>query len=297
MNWKKIGKALLFPHISVMVVLLPTSAALLVYSMAVLGVESLLSYIAYPISAYTLTVWCARFPEVIKFIATFKRENKYAQIWFSNPRLRVSVSLYSALFGNLIYGVFHIWLGIYHRSFWFCSLGAYYICLAFMRFGLVRHTRNHAPGEKMTAELAKYRATGWVLLLMNTALSLMIFFMVYWNRTFEHHMITAIAIAAYTFTALTVAILDIVKYRKYMSPVFSASKTVSLASACVSMLTLESILLNTFGDETVDAITEKIMLSVTGGVISVFIIAMAIYMIVQGTNKIKALNIEEQNEK
>ena len=141
----------------------------------------------------------------------------------------------------------------------------------------------------MREELIRYRLCGWVFLAMNLALALIIFFMVYWSRTFTHHMITAIAMAAYTFTAFTIAIINIVKYRKYNSPVYSASKAISLAAACVSMLTLETTMLTTFGDGSMDAITRKIMLGCTGGVISVFIIVMAIYMIIQSSKKLKEL--------
>lgn len=295
MKMKKIAKRLLFPHISLLFVLLPISAVLLVYSMVYLGTDSILSYISYVLSSYTLTIWCVRIPKIVSFIKKFGHENKYIQIWLGDARLRVKVALYAAISGNTFYGAFHLWLGIYHRTFWFCSLGVYYICLALMRFGLAGHTRKFTPGEKMRAELLKYRATGWVFLLMNTAISVMIFFMVYWNRSFEHHMITAIAIAAYTFSSLTLAILNIVKYRKYNSPVFSASKAISLASAAVSVLTLEATMLTTFGSETMDALTRKIMLGATGGTISVFIIAMAVYMIASSTEKLKTLKYEVQN--
>ena len=161
-----------------------------------------------------------------------------------------------------------------------------------MRFFLVNHTRKHAPGEKMRAELIKYRACGHIFLVMNLALALIIFFMIYWNRTFEHHMITAIAMAAYTFTAFTTAIVNVVKYRKYNSPVFSASKAISLAAACVSMLTLTSTMLNTFNDGTMDAITRKWMLGGVGAAVSGTVVTMAIYMIVQGTKKLKKINTE-----
>ena len=164
-----------------------------------------------------------------------------------------------------------------------------------MRFFLVRHTSKYAPGEKMQTELKKYRTCGCVFLVMNLALALIIFFMVYWNRTFEHHMITAIAMATYTFTALTTAIVNVVRYRKYNSPVFSASKAISLAAALVSMLTLESTMLTTFSDGTMTATAQKWMLSATGGTISVLIVATAIYMIVVGTKKLKQLKPEVEN--
>ena len=110
-------------------------------------------------------------------------------------------------------------------------------------------------------------------------------------------MITAIAMAAYTFTAFTVAIVNVVKYRKYSSPVFSASKAISLAAALVSMLTLGSTMLTTFRDGTMTEMGEKLMLGSIGGGVSILIVATAIYMIVTGTRKIKQLDSEVKNGK
>lgn len=292
MVWKKIGKAILFPHIAIMIVLVPVSAVMLVGSMVFIGTDSVIAYISYALAAYTLTVWCFKIPSLIKFLKRFKDENKYARKWQEDTRLRVNVSLYGSLTWNAVYGIFQLWLGFYHQTFWFCSLGAYYICLGIMRFFLARHTTRYAPGERMRTELKKYRACGIVFLVMNLALALIIFFMVYWNRTFQHHMITAIAMAAYTFFTLTTAIINVVKYKKYNSPVFSASKAISLAAALVSMLTLESTMLTTFGGDTMTDIEQKWMLGATGGVISVFVVATAIYMIAVGTKKLRELKAE-----
>ena len=287
MDLKKLGKALLFPHIAIMILLVPIATALLVFSMVCIGTESPIAIVSYVIAAYTLTVWCFKIPYLIRFFKTFIEENKYARRWQEDTRLRVNVSLYGSLAWCALYGLFQLWLGFYHHTFWFYSLGAYYICLAIMRFFLVRHTRKYAPGERMQTELVKYRACGWIFLIMNLALALIIFFMVYFNRTFEHHMITAIAMAAYTFTAFTVAIVNVVKYRKYNSPVFSASKAISFAAACVSMLTLTSTLLTTFSDGTMGQAEQKMMLGSVGVAVSMVIVTMAIYMIVTGTKKLK----------
>ena len=297
MDPKKLGKALLFPHIAIMILLVPLATVLLVGSMVFIGTESVIAYISYVLAAYTLTVWCFKLPYLIKFFKIFKDENKYARRWQDDTRLRVNVSLYGLLAWNALYGIFQLWLGFYHHTFWFYSLGAYYICLGVMRFFLARHTTRYAPGERMQTELKKYRACGIVFLVMNLALALIIFFMVYWSRTFKHHMITAIAMAAYTFAALATAIINVIKYRKYNSPVFSASKAINLAAALVSMLTLESTMLTTFGDGTMTVVAQKWMLGATGGAISVLIVATAIYMIVVGTKKLKQFKTEVENGK
>ncbi len=292
MDRKKLCKALLFPHIAIMIVLIPVAAALLAVSMALIGTESVMAYISYVLAAYTLTVWCCRIPSLIRFIKTVKNENPYARMWLEDTRLRVNVSLFGSLAWNALYGLFQMWLGIVHRTFWFGSLGVYYICLAVMRYFLVSHTRRHAPGERMRAELVKYRACGWVFLVMNLALSLIVFFMLYWNRTFEHHMITAIAMAAYTFTTFTVAIVSMVRYRRYNSPVFSAAKAISFAAACVSMLTLTSTLLTTFDDGTMDPFTRRMMLGSVGVAVILVVVGMALGMIARGTHKLKILKQE-----
>ncbi|MBQ8140683.1 MAG: hypothetical protein IJ038_03190 [Clostridia bacterium] len=286
--WKKLGKALLFPHIAIMIILVPISIALLICSMVFVGTDTVISYISYVLAAYTLTVWCFKIPYLIKFFKNFKNENKYVQILQNDARLRVKISLYGSLLWNTAYAIFQLGLGFLHSTFWYYSMAGYYICLAVMRFFLLRYTRVYSPGEKMETELKKYRLCGWSFLIMNLALTAIIFFMVYWNRTFEHHEITTITMAAYTFTAFTVAIVNIVKYSKYNSPVFSASKAINLAAACVSMLTLETTMLTTFGADG-DTNMNRWMLGVTGIVISAFIVCMAIYMIIKGNKELKKL--------
>ncbi len=294
-KFKKICKALLFPHIAIMIVLVPIATVCLVYSMMVLGTESVISIISYVLAAYTLTIWCCKIPNIIRFCKDFKNENKYAKRWFSDVHLRTSLTLYGSLLWNIAYSLFQLWLGISHSTFWYCSLAGYYICLALMRFFLSAHTRKYVAGEKMYEELKRYRICGWIFLAMNSVLTVMIFFMIYWNRTFEHDQITTIALAAYTFTSFTVAIVNVVRYRKYNSPVYSAAKVISLAAACVSMITLTSAMLTAFGGAE-EALFRRLMLALLGGAVAVFITTMAIYMIRESTKKIKALKAEEAHE-
>ena len=124
MDFKKLGKALLFPHVAIMIILIPIATVFLVASMLILGTESPVAIVSYVVAAYTLTVWCFKIPYLIRFFKTFKNENKYARKWQDDTRLRVNVSLYGSLVWNTLYGVFQLWLGFVHHTFWFYSLGA-----------------------------------------------------------------------------------------------------------------------------------------------------------------------------
>lgn len=289
MDLKKIGKALLFPHISVLIILLPVSTAALVYSMIALEEASPLRIASYILAFYTLLIWCMRGPKIVRFFVNIKRENKYIRLWSNDPRLRINITLSGHVLWNGAYAALQLGMGIYHRSAWFYTLAAYYASLAIMRFSLVRHTMRHKPGEKMQRELKRYRTCGWIFLFMNLALSGMMFYMIHENRVTHHHEITTIAMAAYTFTTLTMAIINVIKYRKYNSPAMSAAKAISLASACVSMLTLENTMLTTFSGAKMTRQVQTLFLVLSGGAISIFIIVMAIYMIAQSNKKIKSL--------
>ena len=203
--------------------------------------------------------------------------------------MSIFVSLYGSLIWNTTFAIFQLFLGFYHNSFWFYSMFAYYIMLGIIRFFLLKHTRKYNANEQTSIELKKYVISGWLLLAMNLALAVIVFFIVYWNKTFEHHMITTIAMAAYTFFTFTFAIINIVKYKKYNSPVYSAAKNLSLIAGCVSMLTLETTMLTTFGSGESELL-KQILLPLTGVAVIGFAITIAIMMIYNGSKQLKQAN-------
>lgn len=291
--WRRFALAALFPPTAILVLLLPTAAAFLIFSLCRLGEESFLSYVSYMLAFYTLTVLCARVPRIVRFCKTVRRENRYARRWFDDRHFRMRVTLTGSFLWNTSYAVFQLCLGFYHTSSWYMATAAYYASLAVMRFFLSRHTRRYAPGEMLRAELRRARALGVGFLFTNLAVSAMIFFMVYRDRTFRHHEITTIAMAAYTFATFTVALVGLLRHRKVGSPLYTASRTVSLASACVSMLTLEATMLTTFQSEEMTAGFRRGMLFVSGVALSAFLIAAAVFLIRKNTVRLKEFEKRE----
>ena len=283
---KKIGFKFLYPHMTILLLLVPVSIVILVWSMVVLGTSHFVSIIAYVLSAYTLTILCFRIPDIIKLIKKIKNENKLIVRLRMDRHLRIKISLFASFVFNVVYAIFQFFIGLYHGSFWFYSMFAYYLLLAVMRYFLMRHTLANAANEKPKDELLKYCFCGWMMLVLNLTLSVMVFFMVYWNRTFNHHQITTIALAAYTFASLTLAIVNFIKYKKFKSPVYSAAKAISLTSACVSIITLEATMLTAFGND-LDIFIRKLLLGITGLVVSIFVLIIAINIIINGSKLLK----------
>lgn len=292
---RRLGRALLYPNRWLLLCLVLLSCAALIRVFAT-GATETVACAVYALSAYTLTAVCVRIPAILTRLRRLRRENPYVRRWFEDARLRVNVSLTGALLWNVGYAALQLALGIYHRSPWFYSLAAYYLLLSLMRTFLVRHSLLHAPGERLRAEWRRFRACGWVFLVMNLSLSVMMFYTVARDRAVAHREITTIALAAYTFFTLTRAIVSSVKYRRYHSPVFSAAKAISLAAASVSVLSLESTMLVTFQNGTMEVWVRRLFLALTGAAITLLIVAMALYMILQGGRALASCPEKHESE-
>ena len=231
MDWKKIGKALLFPPPPVTGLLFPIAVVLMLWGMLTRGTADPLTIAFCALSFYGLVLVCLRIPDIIRRVQRFRRENRYYLLYSSDVQLRINLSLYFAVGFNAVYALFQLCLGLRHHSAWFYAMAGYYLLLALMRLSLVRHTHHHAAGEDSHTEWRKYRFCGWLLLVMNLTLAVFTLYFVFRIRVFRHHEITTIAMAAYTFTALTLAIVNAVRYRKYGSPAYSAATSRTCSGA------------------------------------------------------------------
>lgn len=277
---------ILFPPLWLLILLLPIATVALIWGMVWLPEADPRRIGAYVLSFYTLTIWCVRIPTLWRYGKNLRQNNRYLRRWREDIHLRTKITLLGNVLWNGSYAFLQLWLGIYNHSAWFIALTVYYGSLALMRFFLVRHTLSHKPGENLCQEWYRYRTCGWVFLVMNLALSAMLFVMLAENRLVQHHQITTIAMATYTFATLTMAIVQMVRYRRFGSPVLSATKAISLIAACVSMLNLEATMLVTFGGEDMSVHTIGLFLSLSGAVVFTGIVVMAVYMIAKSCRQI-----------
>lgn len=281
--FKKLIKNIFYPHIAVILGLLPFSITFLILSLVYFSPSSIIAILSYLSAFYMLTVICLKIPKIISFFKNIKNKNKLAQKWFTDVQVRIKISLYCSLIWNGAYAIFQLCLGIYHNSLWFYSMFVYYLLLALMRFFLVFTTKNYTQKDSQF-EIKNTLLCGCLLLFMNLALGVIIAFIVMQNKIFEHSEITTIALATYTFTTFIFAIVNCVRYKKYSNLVYSSAKKISLITATVSMLTLESTMLSTFGKNDNNNFN-MLMLAISGAVVIIFTIIMAIIIIVQACKK------------
>jgi divalent metal cation (Fe/Co/Zn/Cd) transporter len=178
---------------------------------------------------------------------------------------------------------------------WLIALGVYYLLLAVMRAVLVGYVHREKIGENIPREFRRYRVCGYVLLVMNQALTGIVIYIVHANQGFSYPGPLIYGMAIYAFYAVITATVNLVKRRKLGSPVLSAAKAVSLTAALVSMLSLETAMLAEFGND--DSVLRFWMTGISGGVVCAFVLAMAIYMIVRSAKNLKQAKFYETETK
>lgn len=133
----------------------------------------------------------------------------------------------------------------------------------------------------LKGEYEEYRKTGIILLFINVVLVIIILIIVNQKIMNVYPAWIAITVAVYTFYLLFISIYNLIKYRKYKSPLMSSSKVINVVASLVSLISLEIILIPTFGGNETDFF--EIMVMATGGGIALIIIIISLYMIVKST--------------
>lgn len=286
-RFRRILNRFLFPGTAVVVISVPVAAALLIYIFTKGEEYSPIAYLSYTLSAYSLTIVCAwivRFPKK-DFKAALHR-NPYVHRYLTDMPFKIHVSLYLSLGINLLFAALKLFFGVFYRSVWFGTLAVYYFMLAVMRFLLLRHVNRNGIGTNIRSERKRYRLCGIILLLMNSALSGVVILVVRKNEGFRYPGYLIYVVAMYAFYNIITAVMEVVKYRKYKSPVMSAAKAIKLAAAMVSMLALETAMLAQFDAENGPRF-RQLMTGLTGGSVCLIVLVMAVFMIVQSTKQLK----------
>lgn len=292
MDWKRFVKKLLFPPVWIILILVVVGAAALVAVFLKELDTSPVAYISYCFTFYTLCVLCIfcwkTLPGYWKSGKETIYANKLANRYLTDAAFKTHVNLYRSLAINLLYVAVNAISAIVFSTHWFGLFAVYYAILAVMRFLLVRYVSKNKIGASRLGELHRARLCACILLTVNLALSGAVLMMVYFHRGFEYQGILIYVMALYTFYITTTAIIDMVKYRKFGSPVMSMSKVIKMAAALMSMLSLETAMFSQFGGE-MSIENQRIMIMATGAGIAIIVVSMAIHMIVRTTKEIRSL--------
>lgn len=247
------------------------------------------SYIVYVLSFYTLCVdvvycWLV-LPGAWKRARDRVYSTKLGNRYFTDRVFKAHVNLFASLALNLLYVAVHLVSWALYRSAWFWILAVYYGILAIMRFLVARYIQHNKVGADLIGEWRRSRLCAWILLLINFVLTGAVLMILYQHKGSVYGGMLIYVMAAYTFYMTTMAIINMFKYRKLGSPILTTAKVISLTSALVSMLSLETAMFASFG-ASMALEHQRLMIALTGGGISLVVVFMAVMILVKANKEI-----------
>jgi len=200
---------------------------------------------------------------------------------------------------SIAFGLFNGVIGIISLSIWYGALAAYYIILAAMRGAIITYHNKKRKGrlsENSERELeikraASYRSSGVLIVLLTLALSVAVAQMLLSDKHFSYSGLMIYASATYAFYKITMSVVNFVKARRQDDMTVQAIRNINLADGMVSILALQTALLDTFGNA--GKMTD-IFNTITGIVVCASTLALGIIMTAKGNKRISELkNITE----
>ena len=178
----------------------------------------------------------------------------------------LKLALLSLLF-NAVFSVFHIVFGITTYSWWLFTTGLYYALLSLVRFVVLRTKKQNDFATIFS---------GVMLMVLVLPLVGMVILAVVRDRGFVLHEIVMIAMATFSFTKITLAIINLVKSQKSLSAKLFALRNISLSEACVSLFALQRSMLVSF--EGMTEIEIQIMNVATGTAVCVIVFILGLHL-------------------
>ena len=169
------------------------------------------------------------------------------------------------------------------HSFWLFTVGIYYAVLSIARFVLLQLKDNNNFVTKFT---------GVMLMLLSLSLVGTVILAVVRDRGVVMNEIVMIAMAAYYFTKITLAIINLVKARKSTSAKLVTLRNISLSAACVSIFALQRSMLVSFGDMSETDIC--IFNAVIGAAVCVIVFLLGLNLV--RNQKILFSNLNQQSD-
>ncbi len=185
-------------------------------------------------------------------------------------RRRMLNSAARKLILNLIYGAYHIFLGM-------PTMGTYYVILGMARIASVLSARRNADSVAQVC--------GGLLILLGAALAGANAWSMHLGRAEGHGMIVMITIAAYTFYKIGREGHRAVRQRRNPSPLLATLRSIGYAEVAGSLLTMQREMLVSFGGMEPDKALW--MNALTGAGVCLFVVGLGFTLIWKGSRKWK----------
>lgn len=266
-------RLLLYPHPLLITALAAVSGAGLVWVFVTGRDFTILAYLLYGLSAYTLTVASLFLWKKLPWLVYHFRRDPLAQTILKDDGA-FGISMYVEQCINFCYGGLKILSGISVGSAWIGADGIYNFGQGSIQlYQILRHK----TVTDLTKQWKVYRVSGYLMILSHVTMTGMMFQMIQMGRHETSTEISIIATAVFAFYKLTNACIAVVKDRKHRNPVDSSVIFLNFSQALYNLFVLQVGLLWVFGGA--EYPYRKLMNTLTGMAVCMLVLGMGIYMI------------------
>lgn len=247
------------------------------------------------LAVWALVLFCRRSCPRRHFAALAHRNMMTARM-VNDFSFRTVLFTYASFVLNIFFVLVKGAAGWVSASWWLISLSAYYLVLCISKLLLLRVSRQLDRLENQSLreykEWKAYRICGILFLVMTLVLFGVVVLIVTEGNQFTYDGTLIFVVAMYDFYCLAVSIIYLVRTRKQHMPVIVAIKTIGFAAALVSMLSLQTAMFASFGEDSDTAFKEWMNLLCGSGV-CVLLFSVGLVMMIQSTKKINMIKDAE----
>ena len=186
---------------------------------------------------------------------------------------RIYRSAFLSLAINIAFGAYNIAIGFTTRSLWLFTIGTYYAILSVIRYTVLR-SKNNGVVKNLT---------GIFLMVMSLPLAGTVVLASIQDRGITFNEIVMITLAAYSFTKITIASINLVKSKRSRSVKIEILRNISFADAFVSIFSLQRSMLVSFGE--MPKSTIRIMNIATGSAVCMIVFLLGVNLLRKTTAK------------
>lgn len=298
------GKDLLQPSTRMLVVLIAISIVIMTVMFPLKNTNSIVEIVAYIVPFYTLVASCVHIYDALQNRIDDIRDRilnipivdricciPLVERYRADVIFKSQVRLYFSIAINLGYIALNVVTFYLYHSSWFLVIAAYYTILFGLCMTLLRFHKKVGFGISRIDDLRITRNCAFVLLTLNLILLIAVEMIIYQDAGYHYKGIVIYFMAIYTFFTSCLAVVNLIRFSKYGNSVVTIIRVAVVAAALVSILTLETALLFQYGSYVEKNVKEMIVV-LTGIGIGTIIIGMAMRLISQTSDEIRAIRAE-----
>ncbi len=154
-----------------------------------------------------------------------------------------------SIFIDYFFVGFNIYLGVLTASWWHIMLSLYYVLLLFLRNAVIMRAGRAIISRNMAQrQIKNHHKFGFSLLMMDIVMAISMYLMLQNKIAKPFNILLIVPIAFYTVYKVIMAIINLFKAHKSKSLFIIELRKICQADALISILMLESALINKFGD-------------------------------------------------